>query len=166
MGKMGGHSNAWRDKKFTSPSDEPSPESFHEKCGTNKIEIAVCSIPALLAVAGGIEALAEDCQPLMEHASGARGYAFDNSTEYARGTDSTAFSAFSTHLGSRSIRGTPTVILVSRIAMVSSRSCSVEGYIKCVREAGQSRGVRNYLVEILMLFSPDEQVMSLSLKIS
>ncbi|MDR5881166.1 nucleotidyl transferase AbiEii/AbiGii toxin family protein [Caballeronia sp. LZ032] len=67
--------------------------------GTNRVEIAVCSIPALLAMkghalagrykqkdaydiyycvrnyAGGIEALAAECRPLLEHASGARGFA-------------------------------------------------------------------------------------------
>lgn len=66
--------------------------------GTNRVEIAVCSIPALLAMKGhalqgrykqkdaydiyycvrnypgGIEALAADCRPLLEHASGAAGY--------------------------------------------------------------------------------------------
>jgi len=70
------------------------------KGGTNQVEIAVCSIPALLAMKGhalngrykqkdaydiyycmrnyptGIEALAEDCRPLLEHASGAKGYSF------------------------------------------------------------------------------------------
>jgi hypothetical protein len=68
------------------------------KGGTNQVEIAVCSIPALLAMKGhalngrykqkdaydiyycirnyptGIEALAKDCWPLLEHASGAKGY--------------------------------------------------------------------------------------------
>jgi hypothetical protein len=66
--------------------------------GTNRVEIAVCSIPALLAMKGhalagrykqkdaydiyycirnypgGPEALAEACRPLLEHASGAAGY--------------------------------------------------------------------------------------------
>ena len=66
--------------------------------GTNRVEIAVCSIPALLAMKGhaiagrykqkdaydvyycirnypnGIEALAEACRPLLDHPSGARGY--------------------------------------------------------------------------------------------
>jgi hypothetical protein len=66
--------------------------------GTNRVEIAVCSIPALLAMKGhalqgrykqkdaydiyycirnypdGVEALAEACRPLLEHASGAEGY--------------------------------------------------------------------------------------------
>ena len=70
------------------------------KGGTNQVEIAVCSIPALLAMKGhalngrykqkdaydiyycirnyptGVEALAEDCRPLLEHASGAKGYEF------------------------------------------------------------------------------------------
>jgi hypothetical protein len=70
------------------------------KGGTNQVEIAVCSIPALLAMKGhalngrykqkdaydiyycvrnyptGIEALAIDCRPLLEHASGAKGYSF------------------------------------------------------------------------------------------
>lgn len=70
--------------------------------GTNLVEIAVCSIPALLAMKGhalngrykqkdaydiyycirnyptGIEALAEDSRPLLEHASGAKGYGFIN----------------------------------------------------------------------------------------
>ena len=68
--------------------------------GTNRVEIAVCSIPALLAMKGhalagrykqkdaydiyycvrnypgGIEALAEECRPLLAHASGERGYRF------------------------------------------------------------------------------------------
>lgn len=68
--------------------------------GTNRVEIAVCSIPALLAMKGhalekrfkqedaydiyycirnypgGPEALAEACRPLLEHASGAAGYGF------------------------------------------------------------------------------------------
>ena len=68
--------------------------------GTNTVEIAICSIPALLAMKGhalggrlkqkdaydiyycirnysdGIEALAEACKPLLEHASGAAGYRF------------------------------------------------------------------------------------------
>ena len=68
--------------------------------GTNKVEIAVCSIPALLAMKGhavngrykqkdsydiyycvrnypgGIARLAEDCRPLLEHKSGAQGYGF------------------------------------------------------------------------------------------
>jgi len=66
--------------------------------GTNRVEIAVCSIPALLAMKGhalagrykqkdaydvyycirnypgGPEALAEACRPLLEHTSGAAGY--------------------------------------------------------------------------------------------
>ena len=66
--------------------------------GTNRVEVAVCSIPALLAMKGhalqgrykqkdaydiyycvrnypdGIDALAEACRPLLDHASGARGY--------------------------------------------------------------------------------------------
>jgi hypothetical protein len=66
--------------------------------GTNRVEVAVCSIPALLAMKGhalagrykqkdaydiyycirnypgGPEALAEACRPLLEHASGAAGY--------------------------------------------------------------------------------------------
>lgn len=70
--------------------------------GTNRVEIAVCSIPALLAMKGhavngrykqkdaydiyycirnyrtGIAALAEDCRPLLEHPSGAKGYGFIN----------------------------------------------------------------------------------------
>jgi hypothetical protein len=70
--------------------------------GTNRVEIAVCSIPALLAMKGhavngrfkqkdaydiyycirnyptGIAALAEACRPLLEHPSGAEGYAFIN----------------------------------------------------------------------------------------
>lgn len=68
--------------------------------GTNRVEIAVCSIPALLAMkgyavngrykqkdaydiyycvrnyAGGPEALADACRPLLEHASGLAGYEF------------------------------------------------------------------------------------------
>ncbi|MFC3723078.1 nucleotidyl transferase AbiEii/AbiGii toxin family protein [Neoaquamicrobium sediminum] len=68
--------------------------------GTNRVEIAVCSIPALLAMKGhalngrhkqkdaydiyycvrnypeGSEALALACRPLLEHASGARGFGF------------------------------------------------------------------------------------------
>lgn len=68
--------------------------------GTNRVEIAVCSIPALLAMKGhavegrykqkdaydiyycvrnypgGPEALAEACRPLLEHASGAKGFGF------------------------------------------------------------------------------------------
>ena len=68
--------------------------------GTNRVEIAVCSIPALLAMKGhavegrykqkdaydiyycirnypgGPEALAEACRPLLGHASGAAGYHF------------------------------------------------------------------------------------------
>ncbi|TWI29510.1 nucleotidyl transferase AbiEii/AbiGii toxin family protein [Mesorhizobium tianshanense] len=68
--------------------------------GTNRVEIAVCSIPALLAMKGyalngrhkqkdaydiyycirnypdGIEALAEACKPLLEHESGAQGYKY------------------------------------------------------------------------------------------
>lgn len=66
--------------------------------GTNQVEVAVCSIPALLAMKGyaiegrykqkdaydiyycirnypgGPQALAEDCRPLLEHASGLKGY--------------------------------------------------------------------------------------------
>lgn len=72
------------------------------KGGTNKVELAVCSIPALLAMKGhalhgrykqkdaydiyycvrnyktGIAALAEDCRPLLEHSSGSNGYSFIN----------------------------------------------------------------------------------------
>ncbi len=68
--------------------------------GTNRVEVAVCSIPALLAMKGhalngrhkqkdaydvyycirnypdGIEALADACRPLLEHQSGAQGYTF------------------------------------------------------------------------------------------
>ncbi|TIP26219.1 MAG: nucleotidyl transferase AbiEii/AbiGii toxin family protein [Mesorhizobium sp.] len=68
--------------------------------GTNRVEVAVCSIPALLAMKGyalngrhkqkdaydiyycirnypdGIEALAEACRPLLEHESGAQGYQY------------------------------------------------------------------------------------------
>lgn len=68
--------------------------------GPNRVEIAVCSIPALLAMKGhalqnrlkqkdaydiyycirnypgGPDALAEACRPLLEHASAARGYGF------------------------------------------------------------------------------------------
>lgn len=68
--------------------------------GTNRVEIAVCSIPALLAMKGhaierrykqkdaydiyycirnypgGVGALAEACRPLLGHASGAAGYGF------------------------------------------------------------------------------------------
>jgi hypothetical protein len=68
--------------------------------GTNRVEIAVCSIPALLAMKGhaiegrykqkdaydiyycirnhpdGIDALAGACRPLLDHASAAAGYAF------------------------------------------------------------------------------------------
>ena len=68
--------------------------------GTNRVEIAVCSIPALLAMKGyalngrlkqkdaydvyysvrnypgGIEALAADCQPVLALRSGAQGYAY------------------------------------------------------------------------------------------
>jgi len=68
--------------------------------GMNCVEIAVCSIPALLAMKGhaiegrykqkdaydiyycirnypgGPEALAEECRPLLDHASGAAGYGF------------------------------------------------------------------------------------------
>jgi hypothetical protein len=68
--------------------------------GTNRVEIAVCSIPALLAMKGhavegrykqkdaydiyycirnypgGPEALADECRPLLEHPSGAKGYGF------------------------------------------------------------------------------------------
>jgi hypothetical protein len=70
--------------------------------GTNQIEIAVCSIPALLAMKGyavhnrlkqkdaydiyycirnypeGIDALAKDCLPLLNFSSGATGYGFIN----------------------------------------------------------------------------------------
>jgi hypothetical protein len=66
--------------------------------GTNRVEVAVCSIPALLAMKGhalagrykqkdaydvyycirnypdGIAALAAACRPLLDHASGAKGY--------------------------------------------------------------------------------------------
>ncbi|UVK56938.1 nucleotidyl transferase AbiEii/AbiGii toxin family protein [Mesorhizobium sp. AR02] len=68
--------------------------------GTNRVEIAVCSIPALLAMKGyalngrhkqkdaydiyycirnypgGIEALSEACRPLLDHKSGAQGYQY------------------------------------------------------------------------------------------
>ena len=68
--------------------------------GTNKVEIAVCSIPALLAMKGyalngrlkqkdaydvyfcvrnypgGVEALADACYPLLDHASGAVGFGY------------------------------------------------------------------------------------------
>jgi hypothetical protein len=68
--------------------------------GKNKVEIAVCSIPALLAMKGhalngrhkqkdsydiyycirnyaeGLEALARDCRPILEHASGRKGYSY------------------------------------------------------------------------------------------
>ena len=68
--------------------------------GANQVEIAVCSIPALLAMKGhalkkrfkqkdaydiyysilnypgGAEALAEECRPLLGYPSGAKGYAF------------------------------------------------------------------------------------------
>ena len=68
--------------------------------GTNRVELAVCSIPALLAMKGhalekrfkqkdaydiyycirnypgGPEALADACRPLLEHESGAAGYRF------------------------------------------------------------------------------------------
>ena len=68
--------------------------------GTNRVEIAVCSIPALLAMKGhalrgrykqkdaydiyycirnypgGIGALAEACRPILEHSSGAEGYRY------------------------------------------------------------------------------------------
>ncbi|MEP7457499.1 nucleotidyl transferase AbiEii/AbiGii toxin family protein [Phyllobacterium sp. SB3] len=68
--------------------------------GTNRVEVAVCSIPALLAMKGhalngrhkqkdaydiyysirnypdGIEALAEACRPLLDQKSGARGYQY------------------------------------------------------------------------------------------
>jgi hypothetical protein len=71
----------------------PMPEG-----GTNQVEIAVCSVPALLAMKGhalngrykrkdaydiyyclfnypgGAEALAEACRPILKHASGAKGY--------------------------------------------------------------------------------------------
>jgi hypothetical protein len=70
--------------------------------GTNQVEIAVCSIPALLAMKGyalngrykqkdsydiyycvrnypgGIPSLADACRPLLEHKSGAQGYDFVN----------------------------------------------------------------------------------------
>lgn len=73
----------------------PMPEG-----GTNQVEIAVCSIPALLAMKGhalngrykrkdaydiyycilnypgGVEALAEDSRPLLKYTSGAKGYRF------------------------------------------------------------------------------------------
>ena len=76
------------------------------KGGTNTVEIAVCSIPALLAMKGhalkgrykqkdaydiyycirnyptGVEVLAEDCRPLLDHASGATGYGFINEKFY------------------------------------------------------------------------------------
>ncbi|MBV1777366.1 hypothetical protein KSF73_16720 [Burkholderiaceae bacterium DAT-1] len=66
--------------------------------GTNRVEIAVCSIPALLAMKGhalagrykqkdaydiyycvrnypeGIDVLAQECRPLLEHTSGKRGF--------------------------------------------------------------------------------------------
>jgi len=72
------------------------------KGGKNEVEIAVCSIPALLAMKGyalngrykqkdaydiyycirnyseGIDALATACRPLLEQPSGARGYSFIN----------------------------------------------------------------------------------------
>ncbi|MDC7266785.1 MULTISPECIES: hypothetical protein [unclassified Shinella] len=68
--------------------------------GTNRVEVAVCSIPALLAMKGyalngrhkqkdacdiyycirnypdGIEALAAACKPLLEHESGSQGYQY------------------------------------------------------------------------------------------
>jgi len=68
--------------------------------GTNRVEIAVCSIPALLAMKGhalagrykqkdaydiyycvrnypdGIDALARECRPLLGHASGERGFRY------------------------------------------------------------------------------------------
>jgi hypothetical protein len=68
--------------------------------GTNRVEIAVCSIPALLAMKGhalqgrykqkdaydiyycirnypdGIDALAKVCRPLLDHSSGVRGYQY------------------------------------------------------------------------------------------
>lgn len=68
--------------------------------GTNRVEVAVCSIPALLAMkghaiegrykqkdaydiyycirnyAGGPEALADDCRPLLAHESGVAGYTY------------------------------------------------------------------------------------------
>ncbi len=68
--------------------------------GTNRVEIAICSIPAFLAMKGhalhgrhkqkdsydiyycirnypsGIDALAEACQPILGHASGQKGYAY------------------------------------------------------------------------------------------
>lgn len=75
--------------------DGPMPEG-----GNNRVEIAVCSIPALLAMKGhalrgrlkqkdaydiyycirnypgGIDALAEACRPILEHESGQRGYRY------------------------------------------------------------------------------------------
>ena len=75
--------------------DGPMPEG-----GTNRVEIAVCSIPALLAMKGhalqgrlkqkdaydiyycarnypgGIDSLAKDCSPILEHASGIQGYRY------------------------------------------------------------------------------------------
>jgi hypothetical protein len=75
--------------------DGPMPEG-----GRNRVEIAVCSIPALIAMKGyalrgrfkqkdaydvyysirnypeGIEALAEACRPLMKHDSGAQGFTY------------------------------------------------------------------------------------------
>ena len=68
--------------------------------GTNKVEVAVCSIPALLAMKGhaielrykqkdaydiyfcvrnypgGVEALAEACRPLLDHEDGLAGYKY------------------------------------------------------------------------------------------
>nr|WP_218824172.1 hypothetical protein [Achromobacter xylosoxidans] len=68
--------------------------------GTNRVEVAVCSIPALLAMkghaiegrykqkdaydiyycirnyAGGAEVLAQDCLPLLQYESGVRGYTY------------------------------------------------------------------------------------------
>ncbi|MBC9903741.1 nucleotidyl transferase AbiEii/AbiGii toxin family protein [Achromobacter xylosoxidans] len=68
--------------------------------GTNRVEVAVCSIPALLAMkghaiqgrykqkdaydiyycirnyAGGAEVLADDCLPLLQHESGVKGYTY------------------------------------------------------------------------------------------
>lgn len=75
--------------------DGPMPDG-----GTNRVEIAVCSIPALLAMKGhalrgrlkqkdaydiyysirnypgGIDTLAQECRPLLEHKSGEQGYRY------------------------------------------------------------------------------------------
>ena len=72
------------------------------KGGTNQVEIAICSVPALLAMKGhalngrykqkdaydiyycvrnypsGIEGLAEDCRPLLAHGSGAKEHQYIN----------------------------------------------------------------------------------------